>query len=397
MFIFPNTCIGRTKQWWWYLFEYPTLSLRSRIVALVSFFFVMLSTVVLVVSTLLEDFNRNDPNYSNDVISILEAIYMTWFTIEFLVRFFSCPDHCKFIKSFMNIIDLLAILPYYLSPLLDQLQSVKTVGQVLRILRIMRVFKMARHSRGLQGLGYTMRASYKELGLILMFVGIGILIFSALTYMSEKEQPSTSFHSVVDAFWWAAITMTTVGYGDVSPKTVMGRVVGSICAITGTLVIALPVPIVSENFSMFYKQERRRRMVHERRAALEKAQLEGRVHDYEGQQEEKAAQVIQERFRGRGTMNRSTLQVNDLIHSEHYKDSSLNRQLGSSPDNNAWTTSVGMQCGRNSGQEKQQHHHRRSRMEDEGHINYGYTRNNSTVDESAFVSRSKPWLLGYKR
>ena len=76
---------------------------------------------------------------------------MTWFTVEFLVRFLSCPDLCKFIKSFMNIIDLLAILPYYLSPLVDQLQSVKQVGQVLRILRIMRVFKMARHSRGLQG------------------------------------------------------------------------------------------------------------------------------------------------------------------------------------------------------------------------------------------------------
>ena len=76
---------------------------------------------------------------------------MTWFTVEFLVRFLSCPDHCKFIKSFMNIIDLLAILPYYLAPLVNQLQSVKQVGQVLRILRIMRVFKMARHSRGLQG------------------------------------------------------------------------------------------------------------------------------------------------------------------------------------------------------------------------------------------------------
>ena len=90
---------------------------------------------------------------SNAFIDVLEAIYMTWFTVEFLVRFLSCPDHCKFIKSFMNIIDLLAILPYYLAPLVNQLDSIKQVGQVLRILRIMRVFKMARHSRGLQGTG----------------------------------------------------------------------------------------------------------------------------------------------------------------------------------------------------------------------------------------------------
>ena len=62
MYVFPNTCMGRTKQWWWYLFEYPSLSLRSRIVAVISFFFVLLSTVVLVVSTLLEDGHRNDPN-----------------------------------------------------------------------------------------------------------------------------------------------------------------------------------------------------------------------------------------------------------------------------------------------------------------------------------------------
>ena len=85
-----------------------------------------------------------------------------------------------------------------------------------------------------------------------------------------------------------------------TPQTTVGRVVGAICAVTGTLVIALPVPIVSENFSLFYKQERRRRMVQERRAALEKAHMEGRVMDYEGQREEKAAAYIQEKFRGRG-------------------------------------------------------------------------------------------------
>ena len=111
----------------------------------------------------------------------------------------------------MNIIDMLAILPYYLAPLLDQLQSVKTVGQILRILRIIRVFKLARHSRGLQGLGYTMKSSYKELGLILMFFSILSLIFSSLVYIFEKDQKSPSFTSIIDSFWWAVITMTTVG------------------------------------------------------------------------------------------------------------------------------------------------------------------------------------------
>ena len=82
-------------------------------------------------------------------------------------------------------------------------------------------------------------------------------------------------------------------------------------------------------------------------------------------------------------MNRSTLQVGDS-------------PVDPSPDNNAWTTSVGMPYSRNSGQD-QHYYNRRSRADDDGHINYGYTRNNSTVDESAFVSGSKPWLLGYKR
>ena len=148
---------------------------------------------------------------SNSVIDILESVYMTWFTFEFLGRFLSCPDYAKFFKSFMNIIDILAILPYYLAPILDQLNSIKTVGQVLRILRIVRVFKLARHSRGLQGLGYTMKSSYKELGLILMFFFILALIFSSLVYIFEKELDNSSFSNITDSFWWAIITMTTVG------------------------------------------------------------------------------------------------------------------------------------------------------------------------------------------
>ena len=109
----------------------------------------------------------------------------------------------------------------------------------------------------------------------------------------------------------------------------MGRVVGAICAVTGTLVIALPVPIVSENFSLFYKQERRRRMVQERRAALERAHIEGKVMDYEGAREEKAAAYIQERFRGRGTVRKSSsnLRIKNEIENEYRRESYGGRKV----------------------------------------------------------------------
>ena len=145
------------------------------------------------------------------IVGTLETIYMTWFTLEFVCRFLSCPDYFKFLRSFMNIIDILAILPYYLEPLLDQLESVKTVGQILRILRIIFVFKLAHYSRGLQGLGYSMKYSYKELGLILMFFGILTMIFSSLVYIFEKDEKEASINNIFDSFWWAVITMTTVG------------------------------------------------------------------------------------------------------------------------------------------------------------------------------------------
>ena len=227
-----------------------------------------------------------------------------------------------------------------------------------------------------------MRASYKELILILMFVGIGILIFSALTYMSEKDQATTSFTSVIDAFWWAAITMTTVGYGDVTPKTHVGRIVGAICAVTGTLVIALPVPIVSENFSLFYKQERRRRMVQERRAALEKAHMEGKVMDYEGQREEKAAAYIQEKFRGRVTVNKRShlnLRVDDEIE-QHFRRESYPRRARPrtlSEDHSSIHS------------DQPPYYKRKVRVDDEGHINGGYIRNESISEHSPSYTRRK--------
>lgn len=216
-----------------------------QVVASISIFFIVISTVSLCLNTLPSmqmwecvnetdtkcemNLQENPPRAgeeSNSVHQIdnmylakIESVCIGWFTLEYLLRFLFSPDKKKFLQGPLNFIDVLAIMPYYLTHFI--MDAKPTVGeedafrkafrkfvQVFRLMRVLRIFKLGRHSRGLQSLGYTVTNSYKELGLLVMFLSICVLIFSSLEFFAEGED-NPAFESIPHTFWWALITMTT--------------------------------------------------------------------------------------------------------------------------------------------------------------------------------------------
>ncbi|XP_034273101.1 potassium voltage-gated channel subfamily A member 4 [Pantherophis guttatus] len=268
----------------WLLFEYPESSSPARIIAIVSVLVILISIVIFCLETLpefrdekeliltqnLENVNETlqlqggGLTVFNDPFFIVETVCIIWFSFEFTVRFFACPSKAVFFKNIMNIIDIVSILPYFITLGTDLAQQQGSNGQqamsfailrIIRLVRVFRIFKLSRHSKGLQILGHTLRASMRELGLLIFFLFIGVILFSSAVYFAEADESTTHFQSIPDAFWWAVVTMTTVGYGDMKPITVGGKIVGSLCAIAGVLTIALPVPVIVSNFNYFYHRE----------------------------------------------------------------------------------------------------------------------------------------------
>ncbi|KAI4880350.1 hypothetical protein NFI96_021110 [Prochilodus magdalenae] len=277
---------GRWNRWqkkMWALFEDPYSSRYARWVAYASLFFILVSITTFCLETH-EAFNpiinrteievidnetveRVYPETETMVqLTYIEGVCVIWFTFEFLIRIIFCPDKLKFIRNALNIIDFVAILPFYLEVGLSGL-SAKAAKDVLgflrvvRFVRILRIFKLTRHFVGLRVLGHTLRASTNEFILLIIFLALGVLIFATMIYYAERiganpndprASEHTHFKNIPIGFWWAVVTMTTLGYGDMYPQTTSGMLVGALCALAGVLTIAMPVPVIVNNFGMYY-------------------------------------------------------------------------------------------------------------------------------------------------
>ncbi|XP_036386917.1 potassium voltage-gated channel subfamily A member 10-like [Megalops cyprinoides] len=291
----------------WLLFEYPESSSAAKSVALVSVFVIVISIVIFCLETLPEFredmdtfpalsqlLNQTQDGYASlsppsptpktlaatftDPFFIVETICIIWFCFELTVRFVVCPSKRDFFNNIMNIIDIVSITPYFVTLVTERMATPDAnssqnmslaILRIIRLVRVFRIFKLSRHSKGLQILGQTLKASMRELGLLIFFLFIGVILFSSAIYFAEVDEPQTQFISIPEGFWWAVVTMTTVGYGDMCPITMGGKMVGTLCAIAGVLTIALPVPVIVSNFNYFYHRETEQEEKHMLDAAVE--------------------------------------------------------------------------------------------------------------------------------
>jgi voltage-gated potassium channel len=176
------------------------------------------------------------------------------FTIEYLFRILSVRQPLRYCTSFFGVVDLLAIVPTYLSVIAPISRSLATV-KVLRLVRVFRVFKLGRYVEESQVLLKALKATQAKITVFLLVIVTLVLVMGALVYVIESPQPGSKFTSIPRSVYWAIVTVTTVGYGDMSPQTVPGQFLAAVAMILGYAIIIVPSGIFSAEVIMSRQTE----------------------------------------------------------------------------------------------------------------------------------------------
>ncbi|CAG00611.1 unnamed protein product, partial [Tetraodon nigroviridis] len=265
---FKNMLFGNVRNSLWDIVENPYSSTLAKAFSVLSSLLVLFSIVAMALNTVKELQKYNI--YGRTHMEWVEIITIVFFTFEYFIRLVTTPNIKMFLKSGLNFVDMVAVVPYFVQIVFEAVTGVKDlnqqeerrtmvrmsrVGHVLKVVKLMRIFrilKLARHSTGMRAFGFTLRQCYHQSSCILLFIAMGISTFSALLYSAERETEGSPISSIPDAWWWAAVTISTVGYGDVVPVSVLGRIVAFTCISFGIILNGMPISFLFNKFSDYY-------------------------------------------------------------------------------------------------------------------------------------------------
>lgn len=180
-----------------------------------------------------------------------EFVVVMVFTVEYAVRWSLSKNKIRYPFQFFSIIDLLAILPFYLQFGVDL-----RMFRAFRFLRLFRVLKLARYSQAIDTLGLAVRRTAYELAVTAMLAGIIIVVSAMCLYEAEHVAQPEAYPSIPASFWSAVVTLTTVGYGDVYPVTSVGRFIASLIMLAGIGFIAIPAGLISSQLTEILRERR---------------------------------------------------------------------------------------------------------------------------------------------
>ncbi|KAJ7993195.1 hypothetical protein DPEC_G00269920 [Dallia pectoralis] len=259
---------GTIRKELWDLMENPYSSLSAKVFAIFSSLLVLVSILAMTLNTVKE--LRTYTLLGKTYMDWVETFSIIFFTFEYFVRLFTTCDIKHFARSTLNFMDLVAILPFFIQLIfeafadsedlrfqedLKTLSHVSKIGRVLKIVKLIRIFrilKLARHSTGMRAFGFTLRQCYQQVCCLMLFIAMGIFIFSALLHSVERDTEGSQFSSIPDTWWWATVSISQVGYGDMVPISLPGRMVAFVCIFFGIILNGMPISLLFNKFSDYY-------------------------------------------------------------------------------------------------------------------------------------------------
>jgi len=236
----------------WNMLENPETSNAARTLAIFSLFTIFISVSLACLETV-PSLNVQSDSLFTDPFFTLELALNSYFLVELLARIAFCPNLKDFLKVSLNIIDIVAVVPYFIILCIDS-TKLTSLGflRILRFLRVLRLFRLSKHSARIKIVGAILAESLKDLRLLFVCLMIIAVFSGSLMYFIENTAPNSPFTSIPESMWWALQTVVTLGYGDITPVTIAGKLYSSIFMVFGAVTISLPVLSIVMKFTSMY-------------------------------------------------------------------------------------------------------------------------------------------------
>ena len=247
----PITCV---RQAWSRLMHNEALRRRLYVIIFQSdtpmgkaFDVALLWCIVFSILIVVVESTRGIPVLAKQIFTVLEYVFTFFFTLEYLLRLYCSPQPRRYAFSFFGIIDLLSTLPLYLGWIFGSVRYLMVI-RTFRLIRVFRVFKLFSFLEEGDLLLRSIMLSSRKIMVFFLFMVIMVIAMGTLMFMVEGNVKGTPFTDIPTSIYWAVVTMTTVGYGDIAPVTPVGRFLSAIVMLMGYTILAVPTGIVSAQF-----------------------------------------------------------------------------------------------------------------------------------------------------